>query len=78
LPEKLLSIIRALHEDSTAAVRLYGKTSEKFPVTCGVHQGCVLAPTSFNLYFDVAIHMALDEHQLQGKGIKVASYMMTT
>ena len=62
LPEKLLSIIQALHEDSTAAVRAYGKTSDKFPVTCGVRQGCVLAPTLFNLYFDVAIHMALDKH----------------
>ena len=56
----------------TAAGRLDGKTSKKFPVTCGVRQGCVLAPTLFKLYFDVAIHIALDEHQLQGKDIKVA------
>ena len=72
LPEKLLSIIRALHENSTAAVRTYGKISDKFPVTCGVRQGCVLAPTLFNLYFDVAIHMALDEHRQEEKGIKLA------
>ena len=72
LPEKLLTIMQALHEDSTAAVRAYGKTSDKFPVTCGVHQGCVLAPTLFNLYFDVAIHMALDKHRMEGKGIQVA------
>ena len=72
LPEKLLSIIRALHENSTAAVKTYGKTSDKFPVTCSVRQGCVLAPTLFNLYFDVAIHMALDEHRQEVKGIKLA------
>ena len=72
LPEKLLTIIRALHENSTAAVRAYGKTSEKFPVTCGVRQGCVLAPTLFNLYFDVAIRLALDEHRMEEKGVKVA------
>ena len=69
LPEKLLIIIQTLHEDSTAAVRAYGKISDKFPVTCGVRQDCVLAPTLFNLYFDVAIHM---EHRMEGKSFKVA------
>ena len=45
LPKKLLTIIRALHEDCTAAVRAYGKTSNIFSVTSGVLQGCMLAPT---------------------------------
>ena len=72
LPTKLLSIIRIMHEDSLAAVRAYGKTSEEFPVSSGVRQGCVLAPTLFNLYFDVAIHMALDDHQLRGRGVRLA------
>ena len=36
LPPKLLSIIQALHEDSNAAVRAYGKISDNFPVTNGV------------------------------------------
>ena len=45
-------------------------TSEEFPVTCGVRQGCVLAPTLFNFYFDVAIHLALSEHE--GKEVKFA------
>ncbi len=45
---------------------------DKFPVTNGVQQGCVLTPALFNLYFDIAIHMALDEHRSQEKGIKVA------
>ena len=62
----------ALHEDSTAAVRAYGKLSDKFSVTSGVRQGCVLAPTLFNFYFDVAIRMALEEHRQQGSGIRVA------
>ena len=72
LPSKLVSIIHALHQGSMAAVRAYGKTSEHFAVTRGVRQGCVLAPTLFNLYFDLVIHLALDVHHNQGRGIKVA------
>ena len=63
LPEKLLTIICALHEDCTAAVRTNGKTSDMFSITSGAHQGCVLAPTLFNFYFDTAIHMAMVVHR---------------
>ena len=72
LPEKLLTIIRALHEDCTAAVRAYGKTSDMCSVTSGVRPGCVLAPTFFNFDFDTAIHMAMDVHRQEERGIKVA------
>ena len=60
LPAKLISIIRAVHDGSRAAVRAYGRVSESFGATCGVRQGCVLAPTLFNLYYDAVIHMSLD------------------
>ena len=72
LSEKLLTIICALHEDCTTAVRAYRKTSNMFSVTSGVHQGCMLAPTIFNFYFDTAIHMALDVHRQDERSIKVA------
>ena len=49
-----------------------GKVSEGFPVTCGVHQGCILAPTLFNLYFDAIIRMSLDSHQMMNRGIGAA------
>ena len=55
-----------------AAIRYYEKTSEEFVVTSGVHQVCVLAPTLFNLYFDVAICMALENGQPKSKGVRVA------
>ena len=32
----------------------------------------MLAPVLFNLYFNVAIHMALDKHRSRRMGIKVA------
>ncbi len=41
----LISIIWAVHGGSRPAVRAYGRVSESTDVTCGVRQGCVLAPT---------------------------------
>ena len=71
LQRKWLTIICALHENCTAAVRSYENMSNMFSVTSGVCQGCVLAPTLFNFYFDNAIHMALNVNR-QERGIKVA------
>ena len=72
LPQKVLTIIQALHRDSMASVRAYGKTSEEFQISSGVRQGCILAPTLFNLYFDLVIRMALEEHQKEGRGVRMA------
>ena len=63
LPPKMLNIIKSLHNNTSAAVRSYGKISDSFPVSVGVKQGCVLAPTLFNLYFDCAIRLAIAGHQ---------------
>ena len=65
LPTKLISIIQALHENSTATVRAYGKTSQEFAVTTGVRRGCVLGLTLFDLFFDIVIRKALDIHQAE-------------
>ena len=72
IPTKLISIIHALNEHSVAAIRCYGKTSDEFAITNGVRQACVLAPTLFNLYFDVAICMALENGQPKSRGVRVA------
>ena len=72
IPTKLISIIHILHEHSMAAIRCYGKTSDEFAIISGVRQGCVLAPTLFNLYYDVAICIALENSQPKGKGVRVA------
>ena len=72
LLEKFLTIIRALHEDCTAAIRAYRKTSNMFSDISCIRRGCVLAPTLFNFYFDTDIHIALDVHRQEEKGIKVA------
>ena len=46
-PDTLLSIISGFHNHMQASVRYNGSTSKAFPVTRGVKQGCVLAPTLF-------------------------------
>ena len=74
LPPKLLTIIKALHENTSAAVRSYGKTSEQFPVSVGVKQGCVLAPTLFNLFFDAVIRLAISDYH-PGVGLNI-SYLL--
>ena len=71
LPKKLLTIIRVMHDQSTAAIRAYGKTSEEFAVTSGVRQGCVLASTLFNMFFNAVIRMAIDNHLQEGRGVQV-------
>ncbi|XP_062513101.1 uncharacterized protein LOC134188909 [Corticium candelabrum] len=44
-------------------LRTYGKISDHFSVSSGVKQGCVLAPTLFNLYFDSVIRLVITDHQ---------------
>ena len=44
-------MVRLFHDGMQASVRDDGKTSKPFPVTNGVKQGCVIAPTLFSMYF---------------------------
>ncbi|XP_063895050.1 uncharacterized protein LOC135118051 [Helicoverpa armigera] len=67
-PEKFVRMIRLLHDEMTCCVTYNGDQSEFFPVTCGVKQGCVLAPTLFALYFSVVVSEALKQ---TSAGIKI-------
>ena len=62
LPPRLLTIIKALHNHTSAAVRSYGKISDPFSISVGVKQGCVLSPTLFNLFFDAVIRLAITDN----------------
>ena len=74
LPPKFLAIIKALHENTCAAVRSYGKISDQFSVSVCVKQGCVLAPILFNLFFDAVIRIAINDHR-PGVGLSL-SYLL--
>ena len=50
-PEKFINIVRLFHDGMEARVKDNGEFSEPFPVTNGVKQGCVLAPTLFSMLF---------------------------
>jgi hypothetical protein len=57
----IISLLRDLHTGTTAAVRLGGQVGRAFQVTAGVRQGCVIAPTLFNVFIDFILRKALVE-----------------
>ena len=52
-PARFKARVRQCHDGMLARVRNDGEYSEPFPVTNGVKQGCVLAPT---IQYDVLCH----------------------
>ena len=55
IPPVLVNLIKSLHEGMTAEVRVGGATSPGIQVTNGLRQGCTIAPTLFNLYFNLVV-----------------------
>ena len=60
-PDKLLSIIISFHENMTGVVNFDGDSSSPFPISNGVKQGCVLAPTLFGIFFSMLLHYAFND-----------------
>ena len=54
-PPKFTNIVRQLHDGMMAKVMANGEESRSFPVTNGVKQGCVLAPTLFSMVFSAML-----------------------
>ena len=57
-PPKLIALITAFHKDMQSTVCFDGATSDAFPVSSGVKQGCDLAPTLFGIFFSMLLHYA--------------------
>ena len=54
-PTKFIAIIRQFHDGMLARVQDNGETPAPFPVSNGVKQGCMLAPTLFSLIFSAML-----------------------
>ena len=54
-PSTFIAIVRQFHDGMMARVLDDGQPSEAFPVTNGVKQGCVLAPTLFSTVFSAML-----------------------
>ena len=52
IPPPLVNIIRSLHDGMKAGVKVDGATTPEIEVINGLRQGCTIAPTLFNLYFN--------------------------
>lgn len=66
--EKFVRLLRLLHDDMQCCVIVDGEQSDFFPVTCGVKQGCVIAPTLFAIYFAVVVGEVL---QSVSEGVRI-------
>ena len=67
-PERFVKIVRQFHDGMMARVLDDGNASDPFPVTNGVKQGCVLAPTLFSLLFSA---MLMDSFRDTSSGIPI-------
>lgn len=60
-PPRLLQMVKSFHVDMNSTVCFNGGTSDAFPVSSGVKQGCVLAPTLFGIFFSMLLQYAFDD-----------------
>ena len=68
-PRTFIALVRQLHDDMWASVLDNGDTSDSFPVTNGVNQGCVLASSFFSMVFAAMLY---DASQHNDVGIQLS------
>ena len=67
-PPRYIAMVRQFHDGMQARVQNDGEYSEPFPVTNGVKQGCVMAPSLFSMMFSA---MLTDAFQDVGAGFPI-------
>ena len=83
---KIILLIRSLYEGQQSAVQLGCATTEWFPITKGVRQGCILLPHLFSIYTEGIMREVEHDHRnekydeptLQGLPIRDLRYVDDT
>lgn len=71
IPERLILIIRNMHEGMKAKLNLDVGMSDEIPVNNGLRQGCVKAPVLFNVFFAAVMFEAFhDVEENAGIGVR--------
>ena len=70
VPDHLTCLLRNLYAGQGVTLRTGHGTTDLFQIQKGVHQGCILSPSLFNLYAEYIIRNA-GLNEAQG-GIKIA------
>ena len=60
-PPRHIAMVRQFHDGMQARVQNNGEYSEPFPVTNGVKQGCVMAPTLLSMMFSAMLTDAFQD-----------------
>ena len=55
IPPVMVKLIQSLHEGMKAEVHVNGNITPEIEVRNGLRQGCTIAPTLFNLYFNLVV-----------------------
>ena len=63
LQNKFINMVKQFHDGMMARVMENGEFSEPFPVTNGVMQGCVLAPSLFSVLFAAMLKDAFKDFE---------------
>ncbi|VDN55719.1 unnamed protein product [Dracunculus medinensis] len=58
VPEKIIRLIKAFYERTSAQVCIYGELTDSFEIRTDVCQGCTLSPTIFNHAIDWIMDIA--------------------
>ena len=66
IPPRMINIIRSFHEGMKSSVSVNGEHTSEFEVRNGLRQGCTIAPTLFNLYFNAVVSAWRDRYKLFG------------
>ena len=74
IPPGIIGLLSGLYSDTESAVKCGGGISSFFPVSAGVRQGCVLAPTLFNACMDWVLGRTVDSSPC---GASIGNFIVT-